>query len=244
MNNIHLILQGKGGVGKSLVSVLVAQYILSKGGPVVCADTDPVNRTFSKYTSLNVFPIEISEGGNVLQKKFDPLMETIASTDSDFVIDNGAATFLPLTKYLVENDIYQIMAEQGKKVYVHSVLVGGQAKSDTYDGLVELLANVNKYAKVVVWENEFFGRIAFDGGTPVTSSKPYKDGEKAGKIAGLVKIIDRGQSDTFVSDMKQMTGNNMTLADVLDSPDFSFLAKNRLKKVVGDVFTELDKVTW
>jgi hypothetical protein len=36
----------------------------------------------------------------------------------------------------------------------------------------------------------------------------------------------------------------MTLADVLDSPDFNFLAKNRLKKVVGDVFTELDKVTW
>ena len=98
-------------------------------------------------------------------------METIVSDESDFVIDNGAATFLPLTKYLVENDIYQIMAEQGKKVYVHSVLVGGQAKSDTYDGLVELLANVNKHAKVVVWENEFFGAIEFDG-LPVSASKP------------------------------------------------------------------------
>lgn len=243
MNNIHMILQGKGGVGKSLVAVLVAQYLASKGGPVVCADTDPVNRTFSKYASLEVFPIEISEGGNVLQKKFDPLMETIVSTDADFVIDNGAATFLPLTKYLVENDIYQIMAEQGKKIYVHSVLVGGQAKSDTYDGLVELLAKVNKYAKVVVWENEFFGKIEFDG-LPVTASKPYKEAEKAGKIAGLVKIIDRSQSDTFISDMKQMTGKNMTLADVLASEDFNFLAKNRLKKVVGDVFSELDKVTW
>jgi hypothetical protein len=243
MNNIHLILQGKGGVGKSLVASLVAQYVQSKGNTVICADTDPVNRTFAKYLSLDVAPIEIAESGNIVTKKFDPLMEMIVSTDSDFVIDNGAATFMPLTKYLVENDIYQVMVEHGKKVFIHSVLVGGQGQSDTFDGLAELIGKVNKFAKVVVWENEFWGKIDFNG-HPLTDGKLYKEADKAGKIAGVVNIVNRSQSDTFVDDMKQMTGRSMTLADVMASPDFNFIAKNRLKKVVGEVFAELDKITW
>jgi len=241
MSSIHMILQGKGGVGKSLIAVLIAQYLQSIGYKVVCADTDPVNATFTQYKSLDVAHVDIAEGGNVIQRKFDPLMELIVSADADFVIDNGAATFMPLTRYLAENDIFQVMAEAGKKVFVHTVLTGGQAKPDTFNGFAELLSKVNNHAKVVVWENEFWGKVEFDG-LPISAGKLFRDAEKAGKIAGIVKIADRSQSDTFVGDMKQMTERNMTLADVMASPDFSFLAKNRLQKVVKEVFSELDKV--
>ena len=226
-----------------MTAVVFTQYLQSKGAKVLCADTDPVNRTFSRYKALDVAAIDIAEGGNVMQRKFDPLMEIILSTDADVVVDSGAATFLPLTRYLAENDIYQIMADHGKTVFIHCVLVGGQARSDTYDGLADLLGKVGKSAKVVIWENEFWGKVEFDG-VPITASKLYKEADKAGKIAGVVKIIDRSQSDTFTGDIKQMTQANLTLAEVIDSPDFSFLAKNRLKKFVGDVFAELDKINW
>jgi len=243
MSSIHMVLQGKGGAGKSLIAVFIAQYLQNKGGKVICADTDPVNATFTQYASLDVAHVEIAEGGNVIQRKFDPLMEMIISTDADFVIDNGAATFMPLTRYLAENDIFKIMSEGGKQVYVHTVLTGGQAKTDTYNGFAELLGKVNNFAKVVVWENEFWGKVEYDG-HPITASKIFKDADKSGKIAGVVKIIDRSQSDTFVGDMKQMTESHMTLADVMASSDFNFLVKNRLQKVVSGVFTELNKVAW
>jgi len=243
MKNVHMVLQGKGGVGKSLTAVLLAQYLKSKGGEVICVDTDPVNATFTQYGSLNVAHVEIAENGNVIQRKFDPLMELIIATDAEVVLDNGAATFMPLTRYLRENDIFKIIAESGKQVFVHTVLTGGQAKTDTYNGFASLLNTVNDFAKVVVWQNEYFGKVEYEG-HPITSSKLYKDSDKAGKIAGLVKIVDRSQSDTFVGDMQQMTSANMTLEDVMASPDFSFLAKNRLKKVVTEVFAELDKVNW
>lgn len=242
-NSLHLTLQGKGGVGKSLATVLLAQYLDNKGGTVVCADTDPVNATFTQYNSLNVAHVDIAEGGNVIQRKFDPLMEKIIANEADFVIDNGAATFMPLTRYLAENDIYKIMSEAGKKVYVHTVLTGGQARSDTYNGFAELLRKVNTYAKIVVWENEFWGKVEYDG-HPITASKLFKEADKAGQIAGLVKIVDRSQSDTFMGDLKQMTEAHMTLADVMASDNFNFLAKNRLQKVVTEVFAELDKVSW
>lgn len=240
-----MVLQGKGGVGKSLAATLIAQYLQSKsnGAKVICADTDPVNATFAQYKALDVAHVDIAKEGNVVQSKFDPLIEMIVKTEADFVIDNGAATFLPLTQYLAENDIYQIMSEHGKKVFIHTVLTGGQAKTDTYNGFAALLGKVNQHAQVVVWENEFWGQVEYEG-HPITATKLFKEADKAGKIAGIVKIVDRSRSDTFVEDMKKMTSKHMTLADVNASEEFSFLAKNRLKKVVDSVFAELDNVKW
>ena len=36
MANIHMVLQGKGGVGKSFVAALLAQHLLQKGGHPLC----------------------------------------------------------------------------------------------------------------------------------------------------------------------------------------------------------------
>lgn len=244
MNNIHLILQGKGGVGKSLIAVLLAQYLQSKGEKIICADTDPVNKTFTMYPSLDVAHIEIAEKGNVIQAKFDNLMNMILENDSDFIVDNGASTFMPLTRYLAENDVYQVMSESGKKIYIHSVLTGGQALNDTYNGFADLLSKVNQFAKIVVWENEFWGKVLYEGSHRITSTKLYKEADKDKKIAGIVNIVDRSQSDTFVGDMKKMTSKNMTLNDVMNSTEFTLWEKNRLKKLVEAVFAELDKVNW
>ena len=45
---IHIALQGKGGVGKSLISAILSQYLSSKGQDVYGIDVDPVNQTFSE----------------------------------------------------------------------------------------------------------------------------------------------------------------------------------------------------
>ncbi len=243
MNKLHTVVQGKGGVGKSLVAALFAQYLKQNGNEVLCADTDPVNATFTQYKALDVAQVEISENGNVVQRKFDPLMEAILSTDKDTVVDNGASTFLPLTRYLHENEIFEIMSQAGKKVFVHTILTGGQAKQDTFNGFAELVSKINGNAKIVVWENEFWGKVQYDEGAPITETRLFKEAFKAGKIAGVVKIIER-QTDTFQGDMKQMTESHLTLSEVQESKDFSFLSKNRIHKIVHDVFSQLQKINW
>lgn len=241
-NEIHFVLQGKGGVGKSFGATLIAQF-LARSGKVVCCDTDPVNATFYQYKSLDVAHFDIAEKGMVVQRSFDKLMQAVLETSTAVVIDNGAASFMPLTKYLAENNIFQIFSEAGKQVYIHSVLTGGQARDDTYNGFAELISKVNSHAKVVVWENEFWGPVLYDG-NPITATKLFKEADKAGKIAGIVKITDRSGSDTFTGDVKKMTELHLTLNDVLASEEFNLFEKNRLKTVVGDVFKELDKVKW
>jgi CO dehydrogenase nickel-insertion accessory protein CooC1 len=44
---VHLVLQGKGGVGKSFVAAILAQYFKTKTAQVHCLDTDPVNGVLS-----------------------------------------------------------------------------------------------------------------------------------------------------------------------------------------------------
>ncbi|HIF9170117.1 TPA: ArsA-related P-loop ATPase, partial [Photobacterium damselae] len=53
MSNIHFFLQGKGGVGKTLISSFTAQYLKEISNDVECIDTDSVNHTFSQYKSFN-----------------------------------------------------------------------------------------------------------------------------------------------------------------------------------------------
>jgi CO dehydrogenase nickel-insertion accessory protein CooC1 len=45
---IHLILQGKGGIGKSVVASWLAEFLIGRGQPVCCIDGDPVNRSLGQ----------------------------------------------------------------------------------------------------------------------------------------------------------------------------------------------------
>src|ERR1700733_10048883 len=73
---IHLMLQGKGGVGKSLVASVLAQYFREHGRDVRCIDTDPVNRTLAQYSALGADRLILRDEHNRIdQRSFDTLME-------------------------------------------------------------------------------------------------------------------------------------------------------------------------
>src|SRR3954463_884862 len=75
---VHLSLQGKGGVGKSLVASLLAQYFTDrKKIPIRCIDADPVNQTLAQYKGLAAQRLDLMKEGSVDQRAFDGLMETL-----------------------------------------------------------------------------------------------------------------------------------------------------------------------
>src|ERR1700756_5314301 len=88
---IHLTLQGKGGVGKSLIASVLAQYFLRKGAAVRCVDTDPVNRTLAQYSALGADWLGLRDEHNRIdQRAFDGLMERFLTEDgATFIVDNG-----------------------------------------------------------------------------------------------------------------------------------------------------------
>ena len=88
---VHLSLQGKGGVGKSFIASVLAQYLRHKGRQVHCVDTDPVNQTFSQYSTLQVCHLKLLNEGRIDPRAFDCLMERLLTEDGLFVVDNGGA---------------------------------------------------------------------------------------------------------------------------------------------------------
>src|SRR5262249_30482288 len=128
---IHMSLQGKGGVGKSLASSVLAQYFIARGRAVRCIDADPVNKTLFQYRALEAKPLQLLRDGAIDCRMFDQLIEQLLTEEGPFIVDNGASTFVPLWHYMLESDVPHILRNGGKKLFVHTVITGGQALEPT-----------------------------------------------------------------------------------------------------------------
>jgi cellulose biosynthesis protein BcsQ len=236
-HSIHMSLQGKGGVGKSLIASILAQYLRHHNHSVECIDTDPVNRTFSQYKSLNASRLELLRNGNIDPRGFDALMERLLTEDATFVIDNGASTFLPLWSYVIENRVMDLLKSAGKKLYVHTVVTGGQALLDTINGF-RSLAQSTEDRNIVLWANEYFGRIERDG-KRLAEMAAYV--ENAAKVVGSVHITQRNH-DTFGRDVEEVIAKKLSFEEAIRDGEFSLMTKQRLKVVQRDLFEPLASI--
>ncbi|MGQ0756750.1 nucleotide-binding protein (plasmid) [Acinetobacter baumannii] len=239
MKQVHFTLQGKGGVGKSFISSILTQYIKAKGEAVIAVDTDPVNATLAGYKAFGTQRLELMEGGSLVERNFDQLIEQVVSEDTNFVIDNGAASFLPLSYYIAENDAINVIGEHGKQVIIHTVITGGQAIRDTLSGFASLVEQMPENVKIVVWLNEFFGDIEAEGKS-FEEMKVYLNNKD--RVAGIVRIA-RQTGSTFGEDIKRMLDSKLTFDEVAESPDFGLMSKSRLFRVKKALFDQLSELS-
>ena len=225
---VHFVLQGKGGVGKTLIASLLAQFYLEKGGHLVCLDTDPVNGSFSAIRALGASHIKLLDGDRINVDVVDEIVERVIVEDANFVVDNGAASFVPLSRYLVEHDIAGLIAGAGKQVVVHTVLTGGPAMLDTAKALAAIIEQFPTVVEVVVWLNEFFGPIVTDSGQSFEQTPLYD--QCRGRIAGIVRL-ERLNPDTFGRNVRDMLARQITFAEADQSSDFRIVARQRLRQV-------------
>src|ERR1700733_7212966 len=91
LTTVHLVLQGKGGAGKSVVASWLAEFLMKSGKPVCCIDGDPVNRSLGQYKALRAEKLElVNQDGLVQRTRYDALLERFATEDAVFVLDSGA----------------------------------------------------------------------------------------------------------------------------------------------------------
>lgn len=237
MNDIHMVLQGKGGVGKSYISALISQVLQALSADVLPIDTDPVNQTLTRYKALQARPLEILTADRQIDSsRFDQMIDWILEHDGAVVVDNGATSFVPVTGYLAETGAIDVLNDAGRRVVLHTVLVGGQAMDDTLAGLQALLQGTK--APIIVWENEFFGPVE-RAGRRFIDSAVYR--EHAERIHGIVTLTRRNP-DTYGRDISTMTAGAQTFAEALESPDFGTMPRHRLKQVWADVAGQLTTI--
>lgn len=225
MAKIHLILQGKGGVGKSMVSSIIAQYLRSKNEtPPLCIDTDPVNATFTSYKSLDVTRLDIMQDKKIDPRKFDAMVELIADEERDVIVDNGASTFVPLSNYLISNQVPALFKEMGHQVIVHCVITGGQALLDTISGFAQLLTQYPEECEFVAWLNPFWGPIEQNGKT-FEQMKAYT--ENKARLTAIVEIPEL--EDDAQADFSEMLQSRLLFEEILEDKETPIMSRQRLK---------------
>jgi nucleoside-triphosphatase THEP1 len=155
MSTVHLILQGKGGVGKSFIAALLAQYLQERGVAVHCFDADPVNRTLAGFPALNTTKLDLIEssdkGRRINPRRFDDLVEQVTSqpAESHVIVDTGSSAFVPLLHYVISNEVPTVLSNAGHELVVHTVVTGGQALLDTLHGAAQLVKQLDDARFVV-----------------------------------------------------------------------------------------------
>ncbi|BDQ68675.1 conjugal transfer protein TraL (plasmid) [Shewanella xiamenensis] len=232
MSKIHLVLQGKGGVGKSLVASLIAQYKTAQLDKVTCIDTDPVNATFASYKSLKVDTFKILENDEINIRSFDALIERIAQTENDIIIDNGASSFVPLSSYIIQNGIADIIQELGHELIIHTVITGGQALSDTLNGFVSLVNQYPENCSFVVWLNPYWGAIEAEGKS-FENMKAYTVNKE--KVSAIIELPTL-KKETFGRDFEDMLRDKKTFDEAINDESLTIMNRQRLKMLKTDIF--------
>lgn len=240
-NSVHFILQGKGGIGKTFVSTLLAQWMKKQDEiPLRCYDTDQENATFSRYKGLDAKHVPVMTDSRTIEpKRFDGLIIDILESEGNCVIDNGANTFSPLMAYLLENDVFALLQESERKVYIHTIVGGGDTLHDTASGFVST-AKATK-VPLVLWENQHFGLLQAASGKQFIESQSYND--HASRVKGRIVLTQRNV-DTFGVDIKKMNIARLTMDEVMQNEKFNLMEKQRIKVMFRDIFDQLDKVEW
>jgi CobQ/CobB/MinD/ParA nucleotide binding domain len=238
-HKVNFILQGKGGVGKSFVAALLAQfYRANSQREVVCVDTDPVNATFSGYEAFKTRRVELLDNGVVDSGRFDGLMMSIVSEDADFIVDNGASCFIPLTKYLFESNALEVISSTGREVAFHTVLTGGYGLRDTIAGFDWLAEKMPVQTQIVVWLNEFFGAIEAEG-KRFEEMKVYHRHQD--RIAALLRLPKQNEQ-TFGRDLKAMLDQRLTFTEAKASAQFNLFSKQRIAMMERQFLDQLELV--
>jgi hypothetical protein len=225
----HFIMQGKGGVGKSLVSSILIQYLLKQDLEVSGCDTDPVNSSLAKYKSLDIKVLDIMAGEDIDPSRFDGLIQLInsAPAEAHLVVDIGASCFVSLCAYLKRYSAFEVLQDMGHSINIHTIITGGVNLVETMNNLRSLANHFN--VPIIVWLNHFFGEIKI-GNDRFENFKIYH--ELAGSLRGIVDMPNLG-STLFARDFADMLAGYQTFEEALQSPKFYLMSRSRLFRIWG-----------
>ena len=100
MSTIHFIGGEKGGVGKSVVSRLVAQYCIDHAFPFVALDADGSHGSLSRYYAEYSRPVDLAKSTSA-----DEIFELATETDRRVIVDLPAQSDRLLAGWLAEAGI-------------------------------------------------------------------------------------------------------------------------------------------
>ena len=144
-STLHLIGGEKGGVGKSLVSRLLAQYFIDRNIAFTGFDTDRSHGALLRFYSGFASPVLI-DSFEALDAVFESAIETPGQR---VLVDLAAQTHEPLAKWMDESGVLELADESGVVVNYWHVMDSGRDSVDLLSKLLDRFGNRLRYVLVL-----------------------------------------------------------------------------------------------
>ncbi len=145
MATIHLIGGEKGGVGKSVVARLLAQYMIDENIAFVGFDTDRSHGALLRYYADYAAQTAIDHF-----ESLDAIIENAAAhPDRNILVDLAAQTQQPLTKWLEESGVLELAQELDITMQYWHVMDSGKDSVDLLGKLLATFGDTMQYVLVL-----------------------------------------------------------------------------------------------
>jgi hypothetical protein len=145
MANIHLIGGEKGGVGKSLVARILAQYMIDKEIPFLGFDTDRSHGALMRFYAGFASPVVVGS-----YEALDAIVEAaVAQPDRRILVDLAAQTHDPIVKWMDESGVLELSGEAGFTLQYWHVMDAGKDSVDLLGKLLDQFGDRLRYVLVL-----------------------------------------------------------------------------------------------
>lgn len=227
MSRIHFVGGEKGGVGKSMTSRLLAQYLIDAERQFIGFDTDQSHGTFSRFYA--------DFASSLIVDNYDSMDQMILvaekNPDADLIIDLAAQTSTKLEKWIDESDALALLHELGRQVYLWHVMDDG---ADSMALLENLLNRYQQQSVQLVIVNNLGRGDNFDH---FEKSDIYRKAQERGAVfvrlaklqSNLVQKIDFSNTSFWAA------ANNPEVMNIIE--------RSRVRVWLRDIYAQFDKLT-
>lgn len=228
MAHIHLIGGEKGGVGKSLVARVLAQYLIDKELPFIGFDTDRSHGALMRFYAGYASPVVVDSF-----EALDHIVEAaVEQPERRILVDLAAQTHDPLVKWMDESGVLDLAAETGIVVTYWHVMDSGK---DSVDLLAKLLDRFGTGVRYVLVRNQIRGNDF----TVLDHSGEQARAQQLGAQVITVKKLHDG----VINKIDAASSSFWNAKSAQESSVLGLMDRQRVKMWLKDVYRELDALS-
>ena len=229
MAQIHLVGGEKGGVGKSMLSRLLAQYLIDRERPFIGFDSDRSHGALMRFYAGYASPVQIDR-----YESLDAIVEAaVEQPGRTVLVDLAAQTQEPLQRWIDESGVLELAAELGVGLRYWHVMDNGR---DAVDLLEKALAAYGARLQHVLVRNHLRG----DDFRLLEASPAWAQAQALGAAVLDVKHLN----DAVMHKIDASNSSFWAASQAADkeSTGLGLMDRQRVKVWLRDAYAGLDRI--
>lgn len=229
MSKIHLIGGEKGGVGKSVVARVVAQYLIDKDLPFLGFDTDRSHGSLLRFYADYASPVVVDR-----YESLDTIVEAaIEHPEKRILVDLAAQTHDPLVKWMDDSGVLETADELGLSYLYWHVMDSGRDSVDLLKKLIDrfgprlnyvIVLNQSRGDNFEIFEKSSEHQRVTELRAPILTLKRLHE--------AVINKIDAGSASFWAAKNRSET----------DVKGLGLLERQRVKFWLRSAYEQLDRV--